>query len=602
MRKLVSAPASPISSHAPVPQEPQAIKTYLVRTVFGAAVLFASSWVYVKVGDEYIRKPVSELSKGEEVLFAKEGLRGLSVEQMNEALLKSDRYAATFPVLFRETNGVRLPAFTHALLDGIGSLSAWSEVRGANLSRGSNGLITLDDDQAAGAAQFIQDRLGEAEVSSVQTNHIRHGWLGGHVIAPRNRVPICTVLLPFAPSLSSVLSDAFGDAYRLYVAIRRSAISVLSTELRVNLSPRPSSPETKPPGDGISVRPELAILLAHFASNVSATHGAGRVLEITPLQKHETPHDEREEGIFFRGIVTGKIEDSALKIKSPIRVMLETSVLVPIITRIVYEFMIHEITSTITMDSGGFGERQINIPDLMDGLNQSMGFGRNSESSYAKAIKRLRAAGAERLDEFLPQVETKTNSADPAEKKALCDRFVQALSSGELDRLYKLDVGTLSSVCDTYYKLISAIPEDIYYLQEIQSIILAKRKKAQETGQAVTTKTEEREFAKVQGRLTRLCSVDVSAESVVSTAIYLSTHPGMPGIGLDTIHNVLMGNMSPAEALAGIRSTAQTLIPPTVDDDRALILLSSMGFSSGVQGLYPRANFRIIRPTYATTG
>lgn len=575
----------PTQRQAKVPSEPKQITAYLVRTIFGPAVLFSSSWVYVKLGNEYIRKPVSELSKGEEVLFAKEGLKGLTLAQVNDALLKSDRYAATYPVLFREVNGFRMPAFTHAILDAILTVPVWGPIRGTRPVLGPNRMIALDEHQLVDAASFIHDRLEEASIAPVHTNHIRYGWLSGQVIAPRNRAEVCTALLPFAPGLSALLSEDFGNAYRLYMAIRRSAIATLSTELKMNLHPTQTKHGER--SSDLSVRPELRLLLEHFASNVSEAHGAGRVLEVRPLPKHEVPHEGRENGIFFKGVVTSKAEDTTLKIKTPKNVMLESSALSPIINRIAYEFLIHEISRTISRDATGFGERQVNLHDLMNGLHAAMGFGGDkTEAIYERCHNRLRAAGGQRLDEFLPK---DSERSDPQEKKTLCEKFVQALSSGELDALYRLPVGTLLAACDYYCKLQSAIPEDAHYYQTLQILIQAKDRKAKETRQAVSKKVEERELADTYRRLTRLWG-DVGIGPVMNTAAYLCTHHDT--VGLEIFHNVFAGHITPAEA---IRQAALDI--PITDDIHALSVLSNL-FPPALQRLYPRANLKIRRPTY----
>ncbi|HQT45175.1 MAG TPA: hypothetical protein PLO51_04295, partial [Candidatus Micrarchaeota archaeon] len=80
-----------------------------VTTVFGKSAVSPNEIVYVRLMGKYARKRAGDLVKGEEVLFRKDSIPGITIEKVEEAIIKSTRYATSQQVLFRQIEGAFAP-------------------------------------------------------------------------------------------------------------------------------------------------------------------------------------------------------------------------------------------------------------------------------------------------------------------------------------------------------------------------------------------------------------------------------------------------------------------------------------------------------------
>ena len=209
------------------------LESYQIRTVFGVTLLNSRSRVLVREGEDFYRVPVTELKCEQEVLFAKEGLSNISVFQINDALMNSQRYAATMPILFKSLcDGSRTPLFAYSLLEGmINHPEEWPINIQTSLSFKPGEPIQLDNAQGERAAKHIHGLL-KAQDIIVSHPHIRRNWLGGNVIAPKNYQLVIPHLLPLAQNLATLLSEDFHKAYGLYIRIRINVMRSISLVLR----------------------------------------------------------------------------------------------------------------------------------------------------------------------------------------------------------------------------------------------------------------------------------------------------------------------------------------------------------------------------------
>jgi len=580
MRKaLISSPAA---VQGRFPREPACTQSFLVHTVFGASIVNAGSIVYARIGGEYASKPIDEVKKGEEILFSKEGIPCITIEKVSEALAKSARYAAAQPVLFKRLrDGSYTTSFRFALLEGMARAeSVWPWVvagdAGFRMRMADRGPVNLGEAQAAAAAEHIRAKLEQANVPAVSASHIRYGWLEGKVIAPRGREAILPPLIPLAQGLSKLLEPEFNEAYRLYVVIRQTVMRAVSIILKGNgsggkgIGPEDENPEE--PAQRISARPEIRLVAEHFATDISMNYAAARVLDVEELGRSGEIRHARESGELFRGIVTGKVSDPQIRIKPPRRIPVEQTVAGPIQCRIIYEFLMRK------------GLPAGHLPDVFSGVQSLLGFEGKMQRAYVKSMKRMKEAGVKRVDEFMSPNPPVMNFSDSA--KAL----VRELQNGELDNVYGCQTGTVLRFFEHCTRLDAMFPDDFFYRVFLQTLITAKKSEANETGQAVSTKIEERELEKASKKLKQMEIMRPGPD----TAVFLCTGSPMSP-HMDDIYS---GRMAPLEILRkkGRDVEGMKARGDLMDDEAALQVLREMGFGE-LERLHPKAN-ELVKPYF----
>jgi hypothetical protein len=562
-----------------------------VKTVFGSSLLNAKSLVYVKLGDEYARKRVDDLAKGEEVLYRKDGIPDITLDDVSDALAMSDRYAATTPVLFeRLADGSYSTAFSWALFQGMAENEGWPEsISGdgtitASISKSM--LPDLNDRQIEAATDVIRKRLVQSEAPAVSESHIRHGWLGGKVIAPRNRGSVVAALEPMAPGLRKLLSDAFDESYKLYVVIRQTVMRSISTLLKGNTKEGASSPRPEDRGNGISVRPEIKLIAEHFASDIDTVFASGNILSVEPVSG---TCQQTEEGVLAKGVVTKKLDESQIRIKTLPMILLEASPINCIVHRIAYEFLRREkirLPATVSEDKG--------FPNtttpyfLMTALSMVMGqmaYQRNMERSY----QRLEDRGAVQLSKFFEVIRmTKANDFE----LDLATRFLHKLQNGELDSLYITPEGELLRLIEHHFRLKNSLPFEYRYRTCLSTIIMDKRHHMELIGEKVSTAVEEAEMRKVDERLS---SFGWSPDSAT-----LDTTPAY--VAIDEFIEIFSplwfkvndGEISPEMALSkrGVDVQRLKLRGTLMSDHTAEEIIREAGFPASVH-LFPRGVRRI---------
>ncbi|MCX6771317.1 MAG: hypothetical protein NTX79_04635 [Candidatus Micrarchaeota archaeon] len=559
-------------------------KSLLVHTVFGVSIVSANSSVYVKIGNEYVSKTADELQKGEEVLFGKDGIPGITIDKVSEALAKSDRYTATQPVLFKQnSDGTYTTSFKDALFHGMAALG-WPDAGAVDRNAGE-----LTCTQSIAAAEHIRAKLQEANVESVSSFQIRYGWLSGKTIAPMNKESVFSALEPIAPRLSELLKPDFAEAYKLYVVIRQTVMRAVSlilhgTGSEVHEEKEGEKAEHK---EGISTKPEIKLVVEHFASDISRNYAAGRILGISQLVPSAEP-SQSEKGEVFKGIVTTKLDDPSLKIKSLKQITVERSVLLPILNRIMYEFAVRERISAdtsgaITGEKKPIGKALLGV--ITDELGLPIGHG---DWVISKVNERFKKAGITPLLGPLPQ-------GKKAYSKQVVGIFAKKLYNGEIDGIYDLPVGTIEKVFNYYFNLEKALPLDFEYAWFLRDFIVAKQTRQEQTGQAVSTGHELREMNRLNQKFIKM-GLDgglYRATNEVHTAIGMTEHV------LEGAMDVLIygGRITPMGALK-MHSNIEQLKEKNMlhDDSLALVELHRIGFGH-LEFLYPKAD-ELVKPYF----
>jgi len=572
-------------------------QSLLVHTVFGVSLVSANSTVYVKIGDEYAVKSADEIKKGEEVLFAKEGIPGITIDKVAEALAKSDRYAATQPVLFRQiAGGAYTTAFKHALFQGMATAPRWPSPIASDAAfkfgvmNGHN--VELNGAQAFAAAGFIHSALEEASVPPVTAEQIIYGWLSGRTIAPRNHNGVFAALAPFAPKLTDMLGQDFDEAYRLYVVIRQTVMRTVSLILHgTGTEMHEKTGCEEPPKQGISTKPEIKLVVDHFASDIGKNYAAGRVLGVEELKPSLVPNQNEERGGVFKGIVTTKIREPEIKVKGLKQIAKERSVLLPIMHRILYEFAMREKIPDDAFSKHSMYKRDMPLARaLLNVICHELSFSEGYNAwVYGKVNERFRKAG------IMPLLEYRQPAKDGKEAQ-IARIFRDKLYRGELDAVYGLKLGTIENLFNYEFNLEEAMPLDFEYSQFLVDYVYAKATREQMTGIPEDKSNEMRELDRMNKRMIMrgLDGGIYKATSEVHTAICMTEH--MLGGAMDD--QIYSGKISPMDALLQSGENLESLRQKKFlsDDELALVELRRIGFSH-LEFLYPKAN-ELVKPYF----
>jgi|GEM_PF-6194547 len=573
-------------------------KSLLVHTVFGVSIVSANSSVYVKIGNEYVVKSADELKKGEEVLFGKEGIPGITLDKVTDALAKSDRYAATQPVLFRLlADGSYTTAFKDALFQGMASIGGWpAPISSDNAFKFSamNGRgVELSSTQSAAAADFIHSTLQEADAPAVTTNQIRQGWLAGKTIAPLNHKSVFPALVPAAPKISGLLGPNFDEAYKLYVVIRQTVMRTVSLILHGTGTgiPKKDGGACEPAKEGISAKPEIRLVVEHFASDISKNYAAGRVLGVAPLKPGAAPNANGG-GEIFKGIVTTKIKEHEIQVKALGQITKERSVLVPLLNRISYEFAIREkiIDDEVAMQAITVGRKPL-AQAMLNIICIEIGLPEGSEAWVIRKVnEKMEKAG------IYPLFQPSSRPRRQVKYANVVELFKKKLYNGELDAIYGLQPGAIESLYNYYFNLAKAMPIDVEYAWFLKDRINAKTRAAEMNGGSADTSLEMKEFNKLNYKLMNMGLEGglYKASSEVHTATVMTQH--LLHCTMDD--QIYSGKITPMDALLQNGQDIESLRAKKFlnDDEIALAELRRIGFGH-LEFLYPKAN-ELVKPYF----
>ena len=487
-----------------------------VKTVFGTSAIPKGNSVYVQLPDgRFMYQPISMIKPGQKVLFRKDGMDGLTLETVGEALIKSERYAGSIRSLFVRFGDESLPIFQQALLFGIiEKPEAWPQQISADA--GIKALfalsqpIQLSDAQRTAAAEFIHTTLAENGASEpVGAYHIECNWLEGNVVAPRNRNEVVGALSGIAPGLSAILDGQFTRAYHAYIAIRQSVMRAVSSILRGGKAPEQPGGTPQPggisgPGAGrgekFSVAPEINLVIKHFASDISAHYLSATVVEVKDAKNcaETAPRGEKrkygkgeatEKPIsLFKGIVTEKLATDEVKIKPLSEIALEINAMrgatLGIVTKMVIGYNI-QMPARFRRST----ETRMDFAlDFQFGLMHSLGL---PAPNVQKIYKRMK--------ETCPSVPDNYAATEIREKDvvALAKEYVPFIADGSLDGKIGLPPGTCLRLLRIYSDLRMALPTDLYAAASFRSLI-EENQKAEAQRQAnqpiISFKNEQRAY------------------------------------------------------------------------------------------------------------
>jgi hypothetical protein len=471
-----------------------------VRTLFGRHYVNPGDYVWVGLQGSFARKKASRLLPGDEILVRKDGISGITLEQIGAALAKSPGYQEKASALFVKFQGVSLPVFQHALLSGIFERSEmWPSSVTADASFRaqfqSGKPFELSAEQLSEASETIRSRLVSGGVSEpVSIFNIRYNWLQGNVVCPKNARQVAAALEGISPGISVLLGEGFQAAYRGYLAARIGIMRAVSGMLRQQKQGAPGEKRGKG-GARASFRPEIAEIIRLFANDLSSTMLSSPVISLG-ARKKDAPaagsggkgsadggkrHGE-EEGIpLFRGIVTESIDGEKIARRK--------------LPDIAFEYNAAEgialgIIGNIMKDNGqligfsGPGEAGGMFIKVKFELSRFLGY----REFHLPAMKQRLS------DEGLHDAARLLSFPFPggSEKAAgIANIIGELVLTGRLDAKYGLPRGTLKSFFEYESKLRTFLPTDLLLCLAVEEMARARKNAAKGSRQAVSFRKEE---------------------------------------------------------------------------------------------------------------
>ncbi|VVB99592.1 Uncharacterised protein [uncultured archaeon] len=464
-----------------------------ISTVFGKKMVPEDSNVHVKIGDKYFPRKASLVGPGEEVLFRKDFLN-ITLEKVSEALMKSERYAASQSMLFVKKGDAYVSVFCDSLLSGMAEKQgmwpasiAGDTVLTYNYANGK--MVLLSETQKADAADFIHAQLASKGVMSqgydkpVCPENIQQNWLEGKTIAPRGFAEVADALVDIAPGISRLKEPEFADSYSKYVVIRQSVMRAMSGMLFKKRAPgQKNGPAHKDDGEHISTRPEIALTIEHFASDISSEYLAATVVEVKrekkpcepealpedapPRKKAKRKNEIEEYHKLFSGIVTQFVEDESIKRKPEAEVVREYNHIEGLAIKVAIRLY------------ALYSERlKLGLP-ASDSKTHAAVIGTKYEISRFLGYKETHLSAIESmLDRIGVSWRSSLNMPKPGSDKGaerIAAVIAEDMLSGRLDALYSLPRGTFLRFFEYENKLRLVFPRDVMFAASLEDIIDAK--------------------------------------------------------------------------------------------------------------------------------
>jgi len=465
-----------------------------VSTILGTSIISKSDFVHVKIGGPdggFVKKPASQLLMGEEVLFRKDGIPGLTIEQAEDALRKSTRYASKQAQLFTLTiDGEKKPVFQQALLEGMTFKSElWpiEILKAATFSAQTPaGEIVINP---CAASEFIHSVLVESGIShAVSADHIEHSWLTGKVVAPQDYEMVARALSDIAPGILKLIEPEFGLAYRFYVSVRQAVMRAVNNILVK--SGKPNSKSNRPDyssNEPEKLSPEIQMVIDHFASDISSKYFGATVLGLNkenapspassdqPVIKRARNGSKTEPATgLFKGIVTEHVGDDEIKIKPLPLVSLECNMIEGISMMAAGIMLIDHYTKQDPNYLARIRSNKKAAEDLAEEtkllkceISNALGYQDRHRSEINRRITDLHLKMFDKT--FLYR--QGCDRAITGIAKSACEKLL----SCEADRRFKLPEGTLVRLFEYEAKLRAALPNDLFYLLTLDIMIDYKK-------------------------------------------------------------------------------------------------------------------------------
>lgn len=535
---------------------------FLVTTLFGRMLLDADEIMTVFVGDGYTTKLVRQLREGDRVPLPKSMVPRITVDQAGAALSEDERYQDVYPILFGMLdNGVVTTSFRKALTEGR----------------------MLVGEEVKKLASLIAAALAAAD-AGVTEGHIEKGWLGGTVVSPRRRLVVFPALIPIAPRIGDLINPEFEKAYGDYIITRQQIMKLIYKEVREEIAKRHKkgkckNAEEKEPNQSIRM------IVDHLVRKMGDLWGV-TVLKIEELGQN-SPVAERSREL--ENAVARTISDSRIGKKTMERMYLESQALLPMVNRIVHEFMRRFFSQFFDPEQCTFGGVGGGVISPASKGREILGaaFGLNADFYRRLALahyERMKIAGVTDLAKFFPMQNIELVALRSQLEDELLARFKEHLYKGVLDRFYRCREGALEELFRRYYELEGVLLMEYKYSSFLKEIIDAKMKV---TGvKQPTAEVEREELRRITKADKRLLK---ASASTICTPAFMCAADDELGVKVNDL--IFARRMSPKQAVGMYNPLMALGIEKgyTAKDETVFALLQSMGMQ-GVIHIYPGEN------------
>ena len=480
-------------------------KPMAVKTLFGRHYVNRGDYVWVKFQDSFARKKAAQLMPGDEILLRKDGVSGITLEQVGEALAKSQSYQEKAGALFVKFEGTALPVFQHALLSGVFKCSEqWPSIISNDVSFRaqfqSGKQFELGFEQLAEASEFIRAKLISGNVSNpVTISNIHYNWLMGNVICPINSKQVALALTGVAPDLSVLLDEGFRSAYKGYLAARIGIMRAVSGMLK---QPKPSQAGKKTHEASeprANFRPEIAEIIRLFANDLSSTMFSSPVISVGS-QKNEAvatsgsvqagikkPPGAADPITLFKGIVTGRIDEEKIARRKIPELAHEYNAIEGVAIGIVGNLIKDNCNFKVFSSNPG-AAGNIMISTKFE-LSNFLGYREFHLQDIKKRMEDERIYDATHLD--LPYL------GEYSDAERFAKLLGELILTGKLDDKYRLPRGTLKAFFEYESKVRTFLPPDLMLCLAIEEMVKSKKKAVAGKAQATSFKREEEIMRKI---------------------------------------------------------------------------------------------------------
>ena len=501
-------------NHPAPPMPPSDGKKWL-KTLVGTKLIEGDPIAKVKVGSGYVRKPVSELSPGEEIFCRTDGVAELSIRDIEAGLAKLPWYRARRATLFDEGGN---PVFLAELLRGMeGKQELWPRqiADRAKIAASYNGgkQVPLSFEQAECAARFIHERLVSFNVQKpVTPEHVLYGWLGGMVICPMNVEQVVKALVEVASGLSKLLQMSFQNDYWLYrgdqiIGIRAVLASMRGGDManHKNGSCQKNLCKHNYKRDPAEREATRAAMVEHFANRITPHYYTTRVVQVSdkPPASHAPAAFREKNGVsapaahagnhfrLFSGIELEQIDEAGVHEMTPAEQGSLFNAVVDATKAVTLAFM--RSRNNLVPDEVRKGSEEMNNFFIFTLFNLRLKLGHKDDTNK-EIRKKLDSLRISYRDSFAVEDEVPRTSGP--KWMPMPTFLAEAILTDALDREWKLRPGTLRRLFELEFKLHRTIPTDVFYAIALNNLILAKERIAKrvlkDKGTIISTREEGR--------------------------------------------------------------------------------------------------------------
>lgn len=418
----------------------------LISTTMGNTLMDSNSQVYVHiVGDEYARKPASEVRSGEMVLFKKEYVR-TTLDDVVPVLERSPRYAIARNNLFEQnSHGIYVPVLRTELWRGLFDMEGVQ--RTAELE--DRIVLNIDDftDEYSPKKAAIHRAVMTNSNLQISDSSVYH-WLKGDIIAPRNW-DIFRVFEQINPVFSNFDSSnrSMGGRfyqYKLYVTLHQGIMRYLAECKGEGIGPQGNNDgngegEDSPANGGtfqINMAPEIRLVMDEFMKDINEQHALARVTANRIVGKKGLSKDEDGPKL-SKGVCSGRPSGVAIREKTIYEILNEKNVL--------NELFIHMTVNYIR--------------NTVDPMTRSVAYLDEAKLTSQGVLTRYPDCPSFVKDSWNRQ---KSKSSYPNLKNHLDNLICQTfygIQSGKYDSNLNLQEGTTANLINLFMALSNIIPD-----------------------------------------------------------------------------------------------------------------------------------------------